>query len=118
MSMGETIGAANVRVLPNTKDFVPSLERFLKRIERQKSLAIKLIPDSDRLKEQVQQAVASAKQAVQAVEIPVKTDVKQVDEQVRAATKSAKQAVQAVEIPVKVDAERESLRVKVDVDPG
>lgn len=89
MSMGETIGAANVRVLPNTKDFVPSLERFLKRIERQKSLAIKLIPDSDRLKEQVQQAVASAKQAVQ-----------------------------AVEIPVKVDAERESLRVKVDVDPG
>lgn len=53
MPSSTTVGSVGIRVLPETRNFVPSLEKYLNRVERQIEFQVRLGVDASRVDDQV-----------------------------------------------------------------
>lgn len=101
--MGATIGAANVRVMPNTKNFSSSLEKFLDRMERTHRLDVKLGLDDDGFAGEVRRAVSAAQAAAGDIDIDIDVDSSGAASEARRAKEAAEAAAGKIHIPVDVD---------------
>lgn len=101
--MGTTVGAANIRVMPNTKNFSSSLKKFLERMERTHRLDVKLGLDEGDFAGEVRRAVSAAQAVAGDLDIEVDVDSSGTASEARRAKEAAEAAAGKIEIPVDLD---------------
>ncbi|MBC3186363.1 hypothetical protein H7347_07220 [Corynebacterium sp. zg-331] len=99
--MGKTIGAANIRIMPNTKNFAASLKRFLERMERQNRLQVNLELDQSGFTAAVRTAIQAAQAAAGDVRIGFDTREAELITSVRRAVSAAQAASGKIDVKMR-----------------
>lgn len=104
--MGPTIGGANVRIIPHTKDFRPRLKRYLDMLERGLKAKVGLELNAKGFPAAVRAAVQSAQAAAGNVHVNTDVDTSRLFHEVK---RSAEEVSKAAHIQLKTDLDRAKL---------
>lgn len=100
--IGREIDRVSVRVLPNTRHFLPSLQSYLRRIESRVTVEIPTSLDTSGLQAEAQRAARAIEQSTQ-VDLPVDVDSAAAEARLAAVARPRS-------VPVRVDVDRSALR--------
>lgn len=89
---GVSVGRASVRVLPDTSEFKPELERYLERMENTHQLDISLAVDDSAFTRQVKAAMAAAQKAAGELDVDMDVDAAQLTGDAARAIRAAEDA--------------------------
>ncbi|QNQ90715.1 hypothetical protein GP475_08750 [Corynebacterium poyangense] len=113
--MGKTVGAANVKIMPNTKEFRHKLEAYLNRIEDTLTAHIGAEVKERELIMSAQKAVKAAEAAVKDFKVGAEVNSAHMVEQARRAKNKAENALDHIKADIDVNNNRFLMAVKATV---
>lgn len=97
------VDRVGVAVIPDTSKFLPSLKKYLARIEHQLRVDVQIGVDPDGLSAKAKAAVARAERSAGDIEVYTNIDTKGLATKVAAASLRAQRSARPVKIPVEIE---------------